>query len=713
MRERGRPGTHSPSAVEEHVNFSFAAWIFGRSALRWAGCLLLAGCITRPVVQGEPTELERLASIPITSSAAIDVLLVVDDSISMGDKQRLFAAALARSLTTPTCVTPDGKPATLEESGDAGVTCTIAVPRLGMITTSLSASGNAGCDAKSRGAHLVPAPNGKPHFDPRDEAGIWFGRETLEKWIVSAGESGCGYESTLEAMYRFLIEPDPLLDGATLQVDETLLKERSTFLRPGSSVTIIFVTDEDDCSVMDTPAGAGMREDAARYRGTAVCETNAEDVCCRSCGTEETAPPEGCAALSDDTSCQLGVLKAEDDDPNVRCFDQRRRFGASYLFPLDRYVRGLTSRTVVDRHGAEVTNPLYTAGRTPEMVHLAFLTGVPWPTTATEGSGSNNGELQLLTSRELHDSVWKKLIGSEAERDPRLIESIGPRAELPGPEATRWADPIISHDYDNPRRAALQNSCVFELPEPVDCGDVEWCDCAERAWPDGAAAPLSSNNPLCQAEDGSYGSTQHFAKATPPVRLLTFAQRVNDAVETLVGSICPVTLDPSRSTSSTFGYNAFGVAVSSWFGGGGGLETMCIDARWPDTAGGRANCKLIERVQAGFDCNLPGRRVAPEEYVSWTLPPWGKRKDFTFCEVLPLPGDPEAAGTPAHTCAHALVPPNEEVGYCLIDPEHGLGDPNLVEMCPDAAKRRIRLIPSDLGRHDRWKAEAELRYVCL
>lgn len=674
--------------------------------LQVMACLVVSNCTERPVAPGERTELEKLASTSVSYSAGSNVLLVVDDSISMGDKQELFASVLARSLTTPICKTADGERVPFEESSEEGITCAIAGPRVGMITTSLAAGGNAECDDTSRASHLVPLPSGEPFLGA---FGGGLDREPLEAWIRSAGEGGCGYESTLEAMYRFLIDPEPLQDGESGEVDEALLEQRADFLTPGGSLTIIILSDEDDCSVMDTEAGVGMRQDAARHRGTAACDEDPDSACCRSCGSTETEPPEGCTALADDASCRLGDLDPALDHPNVRCFDQRRRFGESYLYPLDRYVRGLTAATVINRDGDEVTNPLFADGRTADMVHVALLAGVPWPLIATAASGEDEDALQLLTAAELDDaSTWDKLAGPADQRDPRLLESTTPRSGLPGPDAERWADPIISHDYDNPHLASLQNSCVFELPEPVDCEDDEWCDCSAQSWPDDSYEPLSANNPLCQSPSGNYGTVQHFAKATPPIRLLTVAREVGS----LVGSICPKTLDANSESTPAYGYNAFGTALYPWLGEGGTLNTTCMSHHWPDDEEARAGCKLIERVQKRFDCELPGRKVAPEEYWDWTLPAWGGLDDFTFCEVLPVPGDPKAADSPAHACAFDLVPPEGEVGYCLIDPENGLGSADLVKMCPEDAKRRIRLVPGSLQRSDPT-AESELRFVCL
>ena len=51
-------------------------------------------------------------------------------------------------------------------------------------------------------------------------------------------------------------------------------------------------------------------------------------------------------------------------------------------------------------------------------------------------------------------------------------------------------------------------------------------------------------------------------------------------------------------------------------------------------------------------------------------------------------------------------------GYCVIDPEHGLGSHRLVEGCPPESRRRIRLVPYNIGRLDLRESNS-LRLVCL
>ena len=91
------------------------------------------------------------------------------------------------------------------------------------------------------------------------------GRATPAPWprtspapAAGAGENGCTFESTLESMYRFLIDPQPYASlvlqngsGHAHGTDTVLLQQRSDFLRSSPALIIVHVTDEDDCSVRD------------------------------------------------------------------------------------------------------------------------------------------------------------------------------------------------------------------------------------------------------------------------------------------------------------------------------------------------------------------------------------------------------------------------------------------------------------------------------
>src|SRR5262249_36229346 len=79
---------------------------------------------------------------------------------------------------------------------------------------------------------------------------------TFTAMTLAAGEEGCGYESQLESIYRFLVDPHPYASitrqncpnsnapcAVQQGIDQALLDQRKAFLRPDSLVAIIMLTD--------------------------------------------------------------------------------------------------------------------------------------------------------------------------------------------------------------------------------------------------------------------------------------------------------------------------------------------------------------------------------------------------------------------------------------------------------------------------------------
>ena len=112
------------------------------------------------------------------------------------------------------------------------------------------------------------------------------------------------------------------------------------------------------------------------------------------------------------------------DPVNLRCFDQKRRFGIDFLYPTDRYVNGLTDPLVATRDGSMVDNPLYTGNRSPDLVMMAGIVGVPWQDVATEPKALATGY------RPAGKVDWSLVLGDPATHappgDPLMVESIEP-----------------------------------------------------------------------------------------------------------------------------------------------------------------------------------------------------------------------------------------------------------------------------------------------
>ncbi len=529
-------------------------------------------------------------------SADLDLLFVVDNSISMGDKQTILGDSmneLLSRLVNPRCVDASGKavaqpdsPTLACPSGSKREFRPVVSLHVGVLSSSLGAHGGETCseaspnfkpDQNDHGQLLAPRRGIATHEDrgfaswgagtgPGAAGSVSELITQTGAMIVAAGETGCGYEAPLESMYRFLVDPSPPERverqgnfSVPVGTDAKVLEQRSQFLRPGSTLAVVLLTDENDCSILDEDQGWLMTiATPGLPRATAVCNTNPDDKCCTSCGAP---PPAGCAPHAQDAECSKngGTYTSPEDHVNLRCFDHKRRYGIDFLHPVERYVRGFSQTSVEDRNGKTVPNPLFApvAGksRDPSQVVLATVTGVPWQLLATPASIPGAEPLVLMTPDELVQSgTWDKLVpnGNTPPADPHMRASIAPRPGLPGPNAGLLADPFHGHEWDVAAAYGLQGpgdlqyACIFELPEARDCSVVPGgCDCS-------AALGVNGKSPLCQTSTGSYSAVQHYAKAYPGLRQLQVARGLAD--RGIVGSICPKTLTGSVRDPG-FGYN--------------------------------------------------------------------------------------------------------------------------------------------------------------
>ncbi|HKY40028.1 MAG TPA: hypothetical protein VJN18_29035, partial [Polyangiaceae bacterium] len=418
--------------------------------------------MSRPVGLVDP-QTSNLYVEPVRYEAIdkIDLLFMIDNSRSMGDKQKLLAVAvpqLVDRLVVPRCVNRMSgevrQRASLDEACPAGFGPEFRAVKdihVAVITSSLGAHGAptsscSGGSPVSDRALLIPSVRGGLTsydgsgflaWDPEQQ--LMPGGETdkgrlgqqFGDMVRAAGEDGCGFEASLESWYRFLIDPEPPLevvigdDGRSrvMSIDTELLAQRERFLRPDSLVAIVMLTDENDCSVRDEEYGYYLPSGASNMpRASSACERDPNDPCCLPC-TLQSAVPEGCPAIDSDPACQRGQQLSEvEAATNLRCFQNKRRFGYDFLYPTSRYIQGLTELQVPRRSdGMLVQNPLFkpapgAAPRQRDMVYLAGIVGVPWQDIADDASLNGPG-LRYRTAAELtEDGRWAMLIG-EPERN--------------------------------------------------------------------------------------------------------------------------------------------------------------------------------------------------------------------------------------------------------------------------------------------------------
>jgi hypothetical protein len=525
---------------------------------------------------GGPAPRPNPDAVGATTSSKVDLLLVVDDSASMGDKGRLLASSIGTLLRR------------VAVAGDVHV---------GVISSSLGSFGGDVCANGGKQNSLAHLNTNGPGGVPVAGAAKGFltyggGGATdinalvadAEQLVQGVGEAGCGLEAQLESTYRFLVQPDPWASvqiNASKQaqyvgIDQDVLVQRKAFLRPDSLVAVVMLTDEDDSSADPRSIGGqGWAFESSQFpgspvfradgktttapRATSSCPSNPASADCTSCGFAATCNPAdaACQNIKNDPECQKngGYYGPSEDQLNVRFHRMKERYGIDPQFPLSRYVDGFTKQRAPSRKGehvvsvgatgfstmssyvgdADCTNPLFAASlpsgqgdeicnlpqgpRGKELVVFAVIGGVP---ESLVGASPN----------------WTKILGADPGAfnfdgiDPHMIPSVLARAGLAQPSSTRGdngTDPIHGREWDTGGND-LQYACTFTLPTVRNCTAADTsCDCG------GVSVP-----PLCGATPGQ----QVKAKAYPTTRELRVVKELGD--RGIVGSICP--------TDATQGY---------------------------------------------------------------------------------------------------------------------------------------------------------------
>jgi len=576
----------------------------------------------------------------------LDLLFVVDNSLDMGPAQSILvkgAKELVTRLANPNCVALSN-PQVTERAENAEVACPVGFEReftpvedlqAGVITSSLGGFGGEFCSdtisqpRQKDSAHLIASidPNissysGRGYWvwDPKarqvpvGESNLTAFANTVGSGIEAVGSAGCGYEATLEAWYRFLVVPDPyqslLNTGSVVTLegtDSALLTQRSQFLRTDSHLAIVMLSTEDDCSAAEgglswllatniLMSSAGSKN-FNMPTPTSTCDTDPNSICCRSCAQVEASVPSGCVPVKQDPSCKaapLVALPSAKDPMNLRCFDQKRRFGFDLLNPVERYVNALTQLQVADRAGKLVDSPVFTTKngvlqRNPAMVLVASIVGVPWQAIATDPNGAQPQVTYLKPDQYAAEGIWGNILGDPRANlppnDPLMRGSIAPRSGT-SPRTNQSLAPKTStdpfaaangHEYDTGVTGDdLQYACVFDLPAPVDCllaPRESACECG--AAPSGSttledvqARVLAENRPVCNPPSGGPAqTTQYMAGARPAPRHLGFLKGLQSQAR--IGSVCPryANEDVTHSTADrSFGYNPALSQVAEWVG---------------------------------------------------------------------------------------------------------------------------------------------------
>jgi hypothetical protein len=298
----------------------------------WIVMSFLAGaCSGHELASGEPEPSgDQHHLFPVAMDRALDILFVIDNSGSMAEEQASLTQNFQRFMDV---LEYDGGWSSLH---------------IGVVSTDLGAGPHAisGCEpgGDSGALQATPrtpecqGPDGAFIRDIRREDGTRernYDGELRDAFscIAGLGTDGCGFEQPLEAMHRALDGSNPGNAG---------------FLRDNAYLLVVFITDEDDCSVFDT----------------AMFDTSQNSM----------SDPLG--PLSSFRCFDFGVQCSPDAprEPGARTSCEPRQ-GSAYMHDVTRYVdflRGLKPG--------------------PNMVLVAGITGAPEPVAVTI-DGDGNAEL--------------------------------------------------------------------------------------------------------------------------------------------------------------------------------------------------------------------------------------------------------------------------------------------------------------------------------
>ena len=762
-------------------------------------------CLDRPVAPQQPLT-KRLSTQLYQNQKVdkIDLVFMIDNSASMADKQKILAAAvpdLVERLTNPVCVDR----ATREYAGTVapGANCSdtyagserefdpILDIHIGVLTSSLGGHGADSCSqtptqswnvtmedmarlitrGKDDGGASITVdtyqgkgflnwdPTGEKS-DPPGENDVARLKQNFTYMVRGADQVGCGFEASLESWRRFLVDPAPYEKMVPVNcpngdtgnncrgpegVDQVVLQQRKDFLRQDSLLTIIMLSDENDCSVIDGGQfylslqaldGTGSFHLA---RSTDACNTDPWSPDCRSCWEVSSANYPECAG---------GFANPEKDDTlNLRCYEQKRRFGIDFLYPIRRYIDALSE----SRFDDGTLNPVFCNDfvaedrkectgvlRDPSLIFLAGIVGVPWQDLANDPTDLKKGYRpveQLAWTPSVFEAntvaaptglpegktLWNMVLGEVDESpgsdtngdgvieknprygsivptvdplDPLMKESVVPRtgthpitgAELVQPGGgSPVGHPVNGAEWNITAGNDLQYACVFELGQfgPLDCA------LPENAF--GCDCNQSPENPLCW-NGSAYGKEQYRAKAYPGRRQLAVLKGMQS--QAIVASVCPANM--SDLNAADFGYRpAIGAIVDRLKAA---LQGTCWNQELEIAQDGTVPCVVLEATKG--DVGADGKAIC--------APCTGARSEASADQKRALSGDPifkenglncvcqinqATPGPDLTACVTQANVPSNVTGWCYIDPGQNTShNADIVATCPPANKRLIRFV---------------------
>ena len=382
-----------------------------------------AGCLARPVGKQPPTtKVNFTSTVSQQQVDKVDLLFMIDNSASMGDKQTILADAVPNllvGLLKPKCAdAATGIPAAGAQSADPTGNkanrygcpdgqepefAPVTDMHIGIISSSLGGFGGDVCSDTGRQndrAHLLSSdgaaalaaaqPSGFLSWYPTNDANADKKRHpdpptppfgdtdqlsaAFAKLVTGVGQTGCGLEAQMESWYRFLVQPDPWVKvrvdefnqadlGGPTDIDVDLLTQRADFLRPDSLVAVILLTDEDDSSVDPLAVGGqGWAFMANQFPGSPVFRADGKT----------TTAPRGTSACETDpgsvdcTSCGFAATCNPSDAACAKIkADPECQKNGGYYGPTEDQLNSRFSQQLIKRnYGIDPQYPIsrYTDG---------------------------------------------------------------------------------------------------------------------------------------------------------------------------------------------------------------------------------------------------------------------------------------------------------------------------------------------------------------
>jgi hypothetical protein len=243
--------------------------------------LNLAGCPDRTISTVDPQQGRvEYKDIPVTVNRDIDILFIIDDSPSMNDKQANLQANFGNFIDVLQTI-PGGLPNVHigVATSDVGSTGQNGPgPQVGSGTGSCSGAGKAGTLQLGMATGAVTGlyiSDVQPQDQTAPRAINYDSTMTLAQvfgLMARVGAKGCGFEQHIEAAKRALSPTNPANQGA------------APFLRASAYLAIIFIADEDDCSLKDAngffgpeSAALGALQSFRCTRFGVTCDTGGAD----------------------------------------------------------------------------------------------------------------------------------------------------------------------------------------------------------------------------------------------------------------------------------------------------------------------------------------------------------------------------------------------------------------------------------------------------